>query len=145
MIVDDHEVMRHGVRAVISKSRPGWEVCGEATNGKEAIQEAINLKPDVILLDITMPVMSGLEAASHIAKLGLGCRVLIFTMHQSERLIVDVRESGAQGYVQKAQAARDLISAIESLIAGGTFFGALSKSEPGRNPSLQRGDLDSPF
>jgi DNA-binding NarL/FixJ family response regulator len=145
LIVDDHEIMRRGVHAVISKSRPGWEVCGEATNGKEAIQAAVNLNPDVVLLDITMPVMSGLEAASHIAKLGLRCRVLIFTMHQSERLVVDVRKSGAQGYVQKAQAARDLILAIESLVAGGTFFGALSKSEPGKKPKpSELGNGDPP-
>jgi len=131
LIVDDHEVVRHGVRAVILKSKPDWEVCGEATNGKEAIQAVITLNPDVVLLDVTMPVMSGLEAASRIAKLGLGCRVLIFTMHQSERLLVDVREAGAHGFVQKAQVARDLILAIESVVLGGTFFGGKTNSEPG--------------
>jgi DNA-binding NarL/FixJ family response regulator len=140
LIVDDHEVVRHGVRAVILKSKPDWEVCGEATNGKEAIQAVITLNPDVVLLDVTMPVMSGLEAASRIAKLGLGCRVLIFTMHQSERLLVDVREAGAHGFVQKAQVARDLILAIESVVLGGTFFGGQTKSEAGNElkPSAVR-------
>jgi DNA-binding NarL/FixJ family response regulator len=122
LIVDDHEVIRQGVRSVFREGRPDWEICGEATNGKEAIHAARALHPDVILLDITMPVMSGLEAAKEIV--ALGCRVLIFTMHESAKLADDVRRSGAQGYVQKSQAARDLILAIENIVAGGTFFGS---------------------
>lgn len=81
------------MKAVLHAFRPTWEICGEAANGKEAIQAATDLKPDVIFLDLTMPVMSGLEAASHIAN--SGCRVLIFTMHESEQLSDDVRKSGA--------------------------------------------------
>src|SRR5262249_40141071 len=95
---------------------------------------------DVIVLDITMPGMSGLEAASQISKLGLHSAVLIFTMHESERLGADVRSVGARGYVQKSQAARDLILAIETILAGGTFFG--SPSEPTRsenNPNSSPG------
>lgn len=121
LIVDDHEVVRQGVRSIISRSRPDWVVCGEASNGKEAIEAVRDLSPDVILLDITMPVMNGLEAAPQIAK--YGHPILIFTMHESDRLGVDVRKSGAQGFVLKSQAARDLIQAIETLLAGGTFFG----------------------
>ncbi len=137
LIVDDHEVVRQGVRSVIAKSRPAWEVCGEATNGKDAIQTAIALKPDVIVLDISMPGMSGLEAAAHISKLGLGCRILIFTMHESDRLITDIRAAGAQGYVQKSQAGRDLIRAIDILLNGGTFFGTAPapRSTPSGEPS----------
>jgi DNA-binding NarL/FixJ family response regulator len=75
----------------------------------------------LVLLDITMPVMSGLEAAPQIAK--LGPPILIFTMHESQRLDIDVRKSGARGYVLKSQAVRDLILAIEKLLSGGTFFG----------------------
>jgi DNA-binding NarL/FixJ family response regulator len=130
LIVDDHDVVRRGVLAILSKSRPLWEICGEATNGKEAIQAVARLRPDIIVLDITMPVMSGLEAASHIAKLGLHSRVLIFTMHESETLMADVRKAGAHGCVQKSRAARDLIVAIETLLAGGTFFGSTATPEP---------------
>jgi DNA-binding NarL/FixJ family response regulator len=130
LIVDDHDVVRRGVQAILSKSRPLWEICGEATNGKEAIQAVGWLRPDIVILDITMPVMSGLEAASHIAKLGLHSRVLIFTMHESETLMADVRKAGAHGCVQKSRAARDLIVAIETLLAGGTFFGSTAAPEP---------------
>jgi DNA-binding NarL/FixJ family response regulator len=75
-----------------------------------------------VILDITMPGMSGLEAAPQIVKLGLGCRILIFTMHDSGRLVTEIRDAGAHGYVQKSQAARDLVVAIECLLQGGTFF-----------------------
>jgi DNA-binding NarL/FixJ family response regulator len=130
LIVDDHDVVRRGVQAILSKLRPAWEICGEATNGKEAIQTVGWLRPDIVILDITMPVMSGLEAASHIAKLGLHSRILIFTMHESGTLIADVRKAGAHGCVQKSRAARDLIVAIETLLAGGTFFGSAASPAP---------------
>ncbi|HLY60852.1 MAG TPA: response regulator transcription factor [Terriglobia bacterium] len=123
LIVDDHEIVRQGVRNLINVSRPEWEISGEATNGVEAIEAVKALKPDVVILDITMPSMSGLEAASHIGKLGLGSRVLLFSMHESERLTAEARQAGAQGFVMKSQAARDLILAIDRVLAGGTFFG----------------------
>jgi DNA-binding NarL/FixJ family response regulator len=122
LIADDHEIVREGIRTLIDRSRPEWEICGEAPNGEEAIEAVRTLKPDVVVLDITMPRMSGLEAAPRIAKLGLGCRVLMFTMHDSERLTIEARQAQAQGLVLKSQAARDLIRAIERLLAGGTFF-----------------------
>jgi two-component system nitrate/nitrite response regulator NarL len=123
LIADDHDVVRQGIRSIIVKARPEWEICGEATNGQEAVETAGALKPDVIILDITMPVFNGLEAATRIVGLGLNCRILIFTMHESERLHADVRQVGAHGYVQKSQAGRDLIYALDKLLAGGTFFG----------------------
>ncbi len=128
--MDDHDIVRRGIQAILSKSRPRWEICGEATNGKEAIEAVARLRPDIVVLDITMPVMSGLEAASHIAKLGLHSRVLIFTLHESETLIADVRKAGAHGCVQNSRAARDLIIAIETLLAGGTFFGSTATPRP---------------
>jgi len=122
LIVDDHEIVREGIRRLLTGSRPDWEICGEATNGKQAVDNAKLLSPDVVILDITMPGMSGLEAAPQIVKLGLGCRILIFTMHDSGRLVTEIRDAGAHGYVQKSQAARDLVVAIECLLQGGTFF-----------------------
>lgn len=122
LIVDDHEIVREGIRRLLTGSRPDWEICGEATNGKQAVDNAKLLNPDVVILDITMPGMSGLEAAPQIVKLGLGCRILIFTMHDSGRLVTEIRDAGAHGYVQKSQAARDLVVAIECLLQGGTFF-----------------------
>jgi two-component system, NarL family, response regulator DegU len=126
LIADDHEIVREGIRTLIDRSRPEWDICGEAKNGEEAIEAVKTLRPDVIVLDITMPKMSGLEAAPRIAKLGVGCRVLMFTMHDSDRLASEVRNAQAQGLVLKSQAARDLIRAIERLLAGGTFFTDLS-------------------
>lgn len=124
LIVDDHEIVRGGIRTLFGNMRPEWEICGEASTAAGGLEAVKNLKPDVIILDITMPGMSGLEAASRIRKAGTACRVLMFTMHESESLSAEVREAGADGYVLKAQAARDLILGVESILAGGTFFGA---------------------
>jgi DNA-binding NarL/FixJ family response regulator len=137
LIVDDHEVVRQGVRSVLSRSRPEWEICGEASDGKQAIEAARSLMPDVVILDLTMPGMSGLEAAPHIVKFCGNCRVLVFTMHESGRMATDIRAAGAHGYVQKSQAGRDLIIAIDALLSGGTFFGL--KSGPS-DPNSGKGD-----
>jgi DNA-binding NarL/FixJ family response regulator len=123
-IADDHEVVRGGMKALLTDSRPEWEVCGEAADGAQAVTDAIGLKPDIALLDISMPVMNGLEACVRMKEAGVQWPILIFTMHESERLETDVREANAQGFVLKSQAFRDLIHAIETLLAGGTFFGA---------------------
>jgi DNA-binding NarL/FixJ family response regulator len=122
LIVDDHEVVRQGIRTIL-KARPQWEVCGEAANGREAIDQAKNLSPDVIIMDITMPEMSGIEATREITKRKLPGAVLIFTMHESSNLAETVREAGARGFVLKSHAARDLLDALEALMGGGTFFG----------------------
>ena len=122
LLVDDHEIVREGIRTLITRSRPEWEICGEARDGEEALVAVRALRPDVVILDITMPKMSGLEAAPRIAKLGLGCRVLMFTMHDSDRLSTEVRQAAAQGLVLKSQAARDLVRAVDRLLDGGTFF-----------------------
>jgi DNA-binding NarL/FixJ family response regulator len=127
LIADDHEVVRQGIRAILH-ARPDWEICGEAVDGRDAIRLATQLRPDVIIMDITMPNMSGLEASQEIAKLQLPSRVLIFTMHESKSLGSSVQKAGAQGYVVKSRAARDLIEALERLLAGGTFFDNTSPS-----------------
>jgi DNA-binding NarL/FixJ family response regulator len=142
LIVDDHEVLREGLKSLLAKLRPEWTICGEATDGEEAIQLAQTLKPDIVILDITMPRMSGLEASSRMRKLGLDFPVLIFTTHEADRLAQEVRHAKAQGYVLKSQAARNLVLAIDALMAGGTFFGAPPDSGPAkddkRNPGLLR-------
>jgi DNA-binding NarL/FixJ family response regulator len=134
LIVDDQEVLREGVRSIIHRARPQWEICGEASNGADAVDAARRLHPSIILLDVTMPGMSGLEAASQISKLGLPSQILILTMHESGQLANDARRCGAQGYLSKSEAARQLILAIETLLSGGTFFGA-PENQPKRNGS----------
>jgi DNA-binding NarL/FixJ family response regulator len=128
LIVDDHEVVRQGIRAIL-QARPDWEICGEAVDGRDAIRLTQQLQPDVVIMDITMPHMSGLEASQEIARLQLPSRVLIFTMHESKSLGPSVRKAGAQGYVVKSRAARDLIDALERLLGGGTFFDNPTPSE----------------
>src|SRR5882757_2518032 len=121
LIVDDHDVVRHGLRSFLAV-RPDWQICGEARTGDEAVQAVADLKPDLVILDITMPGISGLEAASRIRALGTAVRILIFTMHQSPRIAIDVNEAGAHGFVQKSQASRDLILAVERLLSGDNFL-----------------------
>ena len=121
LIADDHEIVRQGIRRVL-EVKPEWEICGEASNGQEAVRMAQELSPDVIIMDVTMPVMSGFEAADEISRLPLGSRVLFFTMHDSGSMAGSVRKSGAHGYVVKSRAAQDLVQALERLLRGGTFF-----------------------
>jgi len=122
LIVDDHEIVREGIRTLLSRSRPDWKICGEASNGEEAIQLTAEMKPDVVVLDVTMPVMSGIDAAPQIVRAHPDCRVLIFTMHDSDRFIAEVQRIGARGFVLKSQASRDLVRAIEEIVAGEMFF-----------------------
>jgi two-component system, NarL family, nitrate/nitrite response regulator NarL len=122
LVVDDHEVVRQGIRTILS-ARPDWEICGEAVNGQEAIKLAEQLRPDAIIMDITMPVMSGLEAARQITKNKNSPPILIFTMHESRSLGDSVRETGARGFVFKSRAAHDLIQALDILLQNGTYFG----------------------
>ena len=122
LIVDDHEIVREGISQLIARSRPEWLICGQASNGEQAIELVQALMPDVVILDISMPKVNGLQVAAKIAAMQLHSRVLMFTMHESERLARDVQAAGAQGVVLKSQAARDLIRAMDHLLAGETFF-----------------------
>lgn len=127
LIVDDHEIMREGLKSLLAKSRPEWEICGEAMDGEQAVRQVRDLRPDLVILDISMPRLSGLAASAQMRKQGLGVPVLIFTTHESERLELETRRAGAQGYVLKSQAARDLVEAIDTILAGGEFYGKPSK------------------
>ena len=102
LVADDHEAVRKGVCAILS-ARPDLEVCGEAENGKVAIEKAHALKPDMIILDITMPVLSGFEAAREIRKTMPQVPILILSMHESNQLIEEAKKIGVQGYVTKTQ------------------------------------------
>lgn len=122
LIADDHDVVREGIKMML-RSRPDWEICGEASDGEEAVEKAKTLQPDAIVLDITMPQMNGLQAAEVISQLPGQNRIVMFTMHDSESVARSAKEAGARGVVVKAYAARDLVRAIEKVLAGGTFFG----------------------
>ena len=113
MLADDHEVVRKGLRAML-ETRTGWSVCGEASNGLEAVRLAVELRPDIAVLDLSMP-HDGLEATRQIKRETPLTEVLIFTMHDTPRMVREVLAAGARGYVLKSDAARHLISAVEAL------------------------------
>jgi len=121
LIVDDSELIRNLLRSCI-EANTEWQVCGEAENGQLAVDKVEELHPDIVILDYQMPVMNGIEAARQITRLAPNTAMVMFTMHDSDRLTIEARQAQAQGLVLKSQAARDLIRAIERLLAGGTFF-----------------------
>src|SRR5688572_16176318 len=114
LIVDDHAVVRRGVRALL-ESCEGWEVCGEATTGREAVEQCRQLRPDVVVMDLSLPELNGLDATRQILKDSPRTEVLVLTMHHSEELVRDVLQAGARGYVLKSDADASLISAVDSL------------------------------
>jgi DNA-binding NarL/FixJ family response regulator len=120
-LADDHEVVRAGLRALLEEQQ-GWEVVAEAVDGREAVEKATKLKPDVVVIDIAMPSLNGLEAVRQIVKAVPHCRVLVLTMYDSDPLIQQVLQAGARGYLLKSDAGRDLVSAIDALRRNKTFF-----------------------
>jgi DNA-binding NarL/FixJ family response regulator len=121
LIADDHEIVRKGLRAVL-QAQPGWEVIGEAQDGRETIAKVKDLKPDVVVLDISMPSLNGLEATKQISKLNPQTKVLVLTMHESDPLIREVLDAGARGYLLKTDAGRDLVTAVEAVRRNKSFF-----------------------
>jgi DNA-binding NarL/FixJ family response regulator len=120
-IADDHEVARKGIRSLV-ENHAGWEVCGEARDGREAVESASTLKPDVFLLDIGMPNLNGLDASRQILTIMPEARILILTVHDSEQVIREVLAAGARGFLLKSDSGRDLVAAVEALQYGRTFF-----------------------
>ena len=104
------------------ESHPGWEICGEAANGREAVELALRQRPHVVVMDINMPELNGLDATRQICKAVPGMRVVILTAHDSEQLVREMLVSGARGYVLKADAGEDLIAAVEAVSGGRLFF-----------------------
>jgi two-component system response regulator NreC len=121
LLADDHAILRDGIRALLG-DEPDMEVVGEAENGRWAVEQARLLKPDVAIMDIGMPLLSGMEATRQIRHECPETRVLILTMHQNEEYLSQVLAAGASGYVLKEAAGHELVSAIRVVAAGGAFF-----------------------
>jgi len=113
LIADDHSVVRAGLRALL-ESRSGWEVCAEASDGRDAVDRATKLKPDVAVLDIGMPLLNGVEATRRIRTASPATEILILTMHESDDLVQQVVQAGARGYVLKDEADRVLLAAVDA-------------------------------
>src|SRR5882724_5336491 len=123
MIADDHEVVRTGLRKLLMERRD-WEVCAEAKTGREAVALAQEKQPDVIVMDIAMPDLNGLEAARQIKKSSPRSQIVILSLHLSDELVYEIVQAGVRGYVLKSDANRDLVNAVEALSMHRTFFTA---------------------
>lgn len=121
LLADDHEIVRAGLRRVLEAS-PDFEVVGEASTGREAVEMTLEMRPDVVVLDIAMPELNGLEATRQIVKDLPDAEVLILTVHDSESVIREVLNAGARGYLLKSDASRHLVAAVESLSRHEPFF-----------------------
>jgi DNA-binding NarL/FixJ family response regulator len=127
LLVDDHPIVRQGLRTLL-EGRPGWQVVGEASDGIEALDKVDVLEPDVVVLDVTMPRMNGLEACRQIQQKGkTSLEVLFVTQHDSPQMMREALDAGARGYVVKSNAARDLLEAVEA-VSQHRVFTALARS-----------------
>jgi DNA-binding NarL/FixJ family response regulator len=141
LIAEDHEVARQGIRALL-ESHPGWEVSAEARDGREAVEFAESIRPDLVVLDIGMPNLNGLEAARQILAASPNVPILILTMHDSDQVVREVLRAGARGFLLKSDAGRDLVAAVEALEMNRTFF-TTKVSQMVLNGYLDRENPDS--
>ena len=123
LVADDHDIIRRGLKQLLT-AKPGWEVCAEAKNGREAVTLAEQHKPDVVVMDVSMPELNGLEAVRRIRKQLPKTEIVVLTLHFSDQLVHDIVEAGARGYIMKSDADRDLVAAVEALSVKRPFFTA---------------------
>jgi DNA-binding NarL/FixJ family response regulator len=121
LVADDHALMRRGVKTLLH-THAGWEVCGEAHTGREAVAKAEKLRPDIVILDISMPDLNGVDAAKRIRKVSPDTELLILSIHYSEQLIREILKVGVRGYIVKSDSDRDLVTAVENLANHHPFF-----------------------
>jgi len=150
LIADDHEVVRRGLRALL-EDHEDWEICGEAADGRDAVDKAAHMKPDVVILDIGMPNLNGLDAARQIMRDEPRTMILILTIDESEQVMREVLNAGARGFLLKSDAARDLVAALDSFQRRRTFFtsklaelvldGFLNGRDPSAAPKIPRDRL----
>jgi len=121
LIADDHDLMRRGLKAVV-EGHPGWSVVAEAISGHEAVAKASELRPDVVIMDVCMPILNGIEATRQIRRASPQTEVLILSLHHSDQLIRDVLEAGARGFLVKADPDSDVVTAVKCLAERKPYF-----------------------
>jgi PAS domain S-box-containing protein len=131
LIADDHELMRRGLRGLI-ESHDEWAVCGEAVEGSEAVRKAGELEPDLVIMDVNLPGLSGINAAMQIRQARQAAKILFFTVHDSEEVLREIVDVGAHGYVAKSRASQDLVEAVRIVLGGKTFFPSMVAAAAGR-------------
>jgi len=136
LIVDDYEIVRSGLRRLVER-QSGWEVCGEAVNGKEAIEKSLALNPDLVLMDVSMPVMSGIEAARQIRDLSPVTKIVILSLHDDESITAEAKNAGADAYVVKACPSEILLKTIAAVLQEGR--------RPARGPRLTHPATGNPW
>jgi two-component system, NarL family, nitrate/nitrite response regulator NarL len=125
LIVDDHRVVIEGIKSALSVS-PDLEVIGEALNGHQAIKKAKSLKPDIVIMDISMPDLNGIDATLQIKKLDPRIKIVIFSMYSNREYVIDLFKAGISSYVLKIDPMSDLINAVKAVGRGGTYFTTIS-------------------
>ena len=141
LVADDHSIVRAGLRSLI-ESRAGWQVCAEAVNGRDALEKASKLKPDIAVLDVSMPVLNGIETTRQLRKVSPETEILILTMHDADQMVQQLIEAGCRGYILKDDADRNLLLALDALRRHKPYFssriaaGFASSRMPGPDPAL---------
>ena len=142
LIVDDHTLVRDGIRALLSLVAD-VKVVGEAANGKEALEQVERLSPDIVLMDLAMPIMNGLEATRRIRKKFPGTKVLVLTQYEDREYIVPTIEAGARGFVSKMAAFSELASAIQAVYHGGSFLSPMAAAAVVEECQSKAGERDT--
>ncbi len=143
LVVDDHAILRDGIRSLLER-QPGIEVVGEAANGLEALQQAAALMPDIVLMDIAMPVMDGLEATRRLREAYPGIKVLILTQHDSREYVAPLLQAGAAGYVLKRSGGREVVAALRQVQEQGTYIEPALLRQALAGPSSQPAGTGAP-
>ena len=132
LLVDDHEIVRRGVRQILEDH---WQICGEAGNGEEAVVKALELKPDLILMDISMPRVNGIEATLRIRKLSLPVKIIILSMHDSREIARQAKEAGADACLVKTCPVEELFKSIATILDGHHTNNEGLPQVPGNSPT----------
>ncbi len=128
LLADDHELVRQGLTRIIQESHPDWEVVGEAADGRRALELAEAMRPDVVVLDLSMPEVNGIEVTRRLRESAPGVHVLVLTMHAAAPLLRQLQKAGASALLAKSEAPQQLVSAMERVVAGDPFFYSASAS-----------------